>query len=158
MQSIFNFNFHIKRKYQSGGAGYVLSNEALKRFGSALNSTFETCPNTGVEDRDVGQCLRKVNVDMGHSIDGNKERFHVDSMQHHFKNINLGWLKGYSQNVYLQGYNCCSDTSISFHRQTLAEMRLMKKLWSQDLTFKKFYDNFVVLGKNLTEFVAVSRL
>lgn len=33
--------------YHSGGAGYLLSNEALKRLGSKLKENYTFCPNTG---------------------------------------------------------------------------------------------------------------
>lgn len=150
--------FVFSSQYQSGGAGYVLSNEALKRFGSALSPINKMCPDTGVEDMDVGKCLRSINVDMGKSIDGRRERFHVESMQNHFNNKNLGWLKGWSQNVYLPGYDCCSDTSISYHRQTLSEMKLMKELWSRKYTFKDFYDTYSRLRQHLPQFVNSSTL
>ena len=135
-----------------------MSNEALKRFGSALSPINSTCPDTGVEDMDVGKCLRSIQVDMGKSIDGRRERFHVESVQNHFNNKNLGWLKGWSQNVYLPGYSCCSDTSISYHRQTLSEMKLMKELWSRELTFKDFYDAYSGLRQHLPKFVNSSSL
>lgn len=62
--------------YHSGGAGYVLSKEALNRIGSKLNENYEYCENTGSEDADVGRCLRRLNVDSCKSIDKlGRERF-----------------------------------------------------------------------------------
>ncbi len=90
-------------KYQSGGADYVLSNKALKLMNSALESEsnwrpifYQSCPNNEVEDLDIGRCLRRNGIYCGESIDGKRERFHVESMQNHFNNVSLGWLKDYS--------------------------------------------------------------
>ena len=124
----------------------MLSNEALKNM--RLLSGGKSCPYTGVEDLDVGRCLRKIGVSLGESIDGNKKRFHVESVQNHFNNVSLGWLKGYSQHPYLSGYDCCSDSTISFHRQSLEEMKLMKRLWTPGSTFKEFFEKFMTIKKH----------
>ena len=153
-----SFGFNFKNKYQSGGAGYLLSKTALNRLGSELVPINKTCKDTGVEDADVGECLRRLNVSMGESIDGKRERFHVESMQNCFQGKHLGWLKDYSENVYLSGYDCCSDSSISFHRQTLREMRIMKEMWSSELAFNEYFDkSFRLISKSETVFERVLR-
>jgi glycoprotein-N-acetylgalactosamine 3-beta-galactosyltransferase len=73
----YNFKVIVENGYHSGGGGYLLSNEALKRLGSRLTANLSNCQNTGTEDVDVGRCLRKLNVSMGESIDEKgRERFH----------------------------------------------------------------------------------
>ncbi len=47
----YDFKMYIKDGYHSGGGGYLLSNEALKRLGSTLNKDFAFCQNTGTEGR-----------------------------------------------------------------------------------------------------------
>jgi len=56
------FGYHFKGRggYLSGGAGYVLSKESLKRLSSKLSTNQTYCPNTGIEDVDVGNRLASL--------------------------------------------------------------------------------------------------
>jgi glycoprotein-N-acetylgalactosamine 3-beta-galactosyltransferase len=56
----YDFKALVESGYHSGGAGYVLSNEAFARLNKALNSNESFCQNTGTEDVDVARCLRKL--------------------------------------------------------------------------------------------------
>ena len=74
------FGHHLKpfvlpQGYLSGGAGYVLSKEALRRFGTR---PFGLCANdTGFEDILMGDCMQKLGVVVGDSRDEfNRSRFH----------------------------------------------------------------------------------
>lgn len=55
--------------YHSGGGGYLMSREALKRLGSTLANDYKFCKNSGTEDVDVGKCLRKLGVYPNSSLD-----------------------------------------------------------------------------------------
>jgi hypothetical protein len=72
--------------YPSGGAGYVLSNQALSRIGSSLRTNNKFCKITrSGEDLDVAICLRKLQVYPNKSIDDEgRERFHPLSLTSHF--------------------------------------------------------------------------
>lgn len=95
----YGFNFAVKGGYQSGGAGYVLSNEALRRLATKLDQDKRFCPNKGVEDLDVGTCLRRLDVALGSSIDEfGRERFHPLSLTHHYIGNYPEWIHLYAQN------------------------------------------------------------
>ncbi len=71
--------------YNSGGAGYVLSREATHRLVTAVNRNFTVCSDSGIEDLDMGDCLRALHVNPEDTIDEfNKERFHFGSFESHF--------------------------------------------------------------------------
>jgi len=63
----------------SGGAGYVLSREALDRLVQRAMRDSRRClrDGAGVEDVEMGQCLQSVDVAAGDSRDEHgRERFH----------------------------------------------------------------------------------
>ena len=53
--------------YMSGGAGYILSREALKRFveGALKNKYLCKASESGSEDAEMGKCLERVGVHAG---------------------------------------------------------------------------------------------
>lgn len=77
------FKPYAKQGYMSGGAGYVLSKEALRRFVEGFNT--KVCTHTTpVEDLAMGQCLEKMGVVAGDSRDTlHRETFHPFIPEHH---------------------------------------------------------------------------
>lgn len=72
------FGFEFQSKYMSGGAGYILSREAVRLFIEKALPNKDQClsQNTGAEDYEMGRCLRAVNVTIGDSRDEyGRERF-----------------------------------------------------------------------------------
>lgn len=109
----YDFNIIVKNIYHSGGAGYLLTNEAMDRLVKELNTNGSSCKNTGIEDVDVASCLRKLNVTSKKSLDyRGRERFHPLSMEDSFSNNIPDWLFSYSANsvkkvnLYFYKINC----------------------------------------------------
>jgi glycoprotein-N-acetylgalactosamine 3-beta-galactosyltransferase len=72
----FKYWFNVKA-WQSGGAGYVLSQRSMLDLGAQLVKDYNYCPNTGFEDIDVAKCLKMLGTYPGRSRDTlGRERFH----------------------------------------------------------------------------------
>ena len=79
--------------YHSGGASYLLSNEALKIIGDSLIKNYTSCSNTGIEDVDVAKCLNKLGSKQETSLDEDKrERFHPYDVKIHMKGLFGSWI------------------------------------------------------------------
>jgi hypothetical protein len=66
------------RGFIQGGSGWLASREAIKLFAEAMKKDPSFCPNRNglIEDQEVSDCYRKVNVYPGESRDSeNRERF-----------------------------------------------------------------------------------
>jgi hypothetical protein len=96
----YDYKIKVPNGYQSGGGGYVLSNEAMNRLGKKLNEDYSFCEQTDSEDVDVASCLRKMDVLPEKSLDElGRERFHALNLMLHYKGIIPDWFFNYSANI-----------------------------------------------------------
>jgi len=115
-----------KRPFMSGGAGYVLSKEALRRFSVHLsmeksrnNSTISKLCRVETdnlpEDMEMGNCMRSLGVKFQDTRDNiGRFRFFRDSPEKEIFKGKKGknWMFKYERE---EGIRCCSDLAISFH-------------------------------------------
>lgn len=118
----------------SGGAGYVLSKEAVIRFVEDAIPNKALCRQSadGAEDVEMGKCLEKVHVLAGDSRDGEgRGRFFPFVPEHHLipghvdKNF---WYWKYIYYESKEGMDCCSDNAVSFHYVSPNQMYVLEYL------------------------------
>jgi glycoprotein-N-acetylgalactosamine 3-beta-galactosyltransferase len=89
----------IESGYLQGGAGYVLSNKALKKIGLKLINDESFCLNSGREDLDVAKCLRKLSIYTRKSTDEmDRERFHPFNLKTIISGNYPEWFYGQNKN------------------------------------------------------------
>ncbi|XP_062135294.1 uncharacterized protein LOC133845001 isoform X1 [Drosophila sulfurigaster albostrigata] len=118
----FGCHFHPNKdeNYMSGGAGYVLSREALRRLiEHGLHSSGCNRQQSGTEDFEMGVCLKYCGIAPADSRDSyGRHRFMPLSLEHimipgrlHFD----FWLYHYLNYKLNKGLECCSTYAITIH-------------------------------------------
>ena len=116
-----HFKPYMKQGYFSGGGGYVISKEALLRFG---NRSEGTCSNDGgAEDVEFGRCMEKLGVITGDSRDAlGRSRFHCFNPQTHLRGGYPDWYYQYDKYGAQKGPSSMSDYPVTFHYVTPEDM------------------------------------
>ncbi|RWS25030.1 C1GalTA-like protein [Leptotrombidium deliense] len=151
LQFGFKLKPYVKQGYMNSVAGFVLSNEALRRLASKSETKACKKHSTLSEDIAIGICLQSLKVEIVDSRDENgRERFLPFTPRHHLTNAKLEtfWFWKYAfypqQKVSLrlpineqilnvhfsfnEGFKCCSDTAISFNKLTDKQIYAMNYL------------------------------
>ncbi|KAM3596980.1 uncharacterized protein V6R79_023868 [Siganus canaliculatus] len=77
------FRPFVSQGYMSGGAGYVLSKEALRRFIKGFQ-TGECTHTSSIEDMELGKCMQAMKVEVADSRDvKGRETFHAFPPNHY---------------------------------------------------------------------------
>ncbi|CAG0894121.1 unnamed protein product [Darwinula stevensoni] len=126
------FGSHFKY-FMSGGAGYVLSREAVKKFVEQALPNPELCRLGNAEDVSMWHCLHAVGVKAADARDElGRWRFLPFTPEHHltpgFSAGKHEWLWRDSLYPYREGPECCSDTAISFHYISPTNMHALEYL------------------------------
>ncbi|KAJ8687130.1 hypothetical protein QAD02_022924 [Eretmocerus hayati] len=117
------FKPFVKQGYMSGGAGYVLSRESLRKFveEGLKNSTSSQCRQDagGAEDVEMGRCLENIGVRAMDTRDPHgRGRFFPFVPEHHLIPNHVDKDFWYWKYIYYEtkdGLDCCSDSAVSFH-------------------------------------------
>jgi hypothetical protein len=79
-----HFKTIVKQGYYSGGAGYVLSKEALTRFANKGRNSKICRQDGGAEDVELGKCMKNLGVETVNSLDAlGRSRFHCFDPETH---------------------------------------------------------------------------
>ncbi|XP_050301335.1 glycoprotein-N-acetylgalactosamine 3-beta-galactosyltransferase 1-like isoform X2 [Anthonomus grandis grandis] len=131
--------------FMSGGAGYVLSKEALKRFVQEALPNSKVCrqEDTGDEDVEISKCLQGVGVNLGNSLDEeDRNRFtpvFVNYMLIPGIMNEVEWYTRMMYNPYNLGVTCCSDYLITTHYVNPQQMYLLEYLIYHVTPFGRAY-------------------
>ncbi|KAI9559034.1 hypothetical protein GHT06_015823 [Daphnia sinensis] len=116
------FKLIVDNGYISGGAGYVLSKEATRRFVTQGYNNKSICrqDHGGAEDVEMGICMQNLNISAMDTRDSlGRHRFFTFGADFHYFPGGMysedHWHWDYIYYPPTEGRNCCSDTTVSFH-------------------------------------------
>lgn len=110
------FGHTFQQGYASGGGGYILSKEALRRLVTFGTNSTVCRQDGGAEDKEVGKCLRNFGVKLLPSTDRlGRSRFHCFGPETHVNGHYPSWYFGHDANGARKGVDNISDYAVTFH-------------------------------------------
>ncbi|KAJ8298981.1 hypothetical protein KUTeg_023041 [Tegillarca granosa] len=129
-----------KNGFFSGGSGYVLSKAALKRYSTTPSITNKCRKDGEAEDAAMGECMEKLGVEVGDSIDSKgRSRFHCFDVRSHVFGHYPKWYYSYDSHGAKKGIENISDYPVSFH---YIDPKTMYLLEFYIYHLKLYYDQF----------------
>uniref|UniRef100_A0A3B3ZYY1 Glycoprotein-N-acetylgalactosamine 3-beta-galactosyltransferase 1 n=2 Tax=Periophthalmus magnuspinnatus TaxID=409849 RepID=A0A3B3ZYY1_9GOBI len=123
------FSPFVKQGYMSGGAGYVLSKEALRRFVKGFE-TGECTHFSSIEDMALGKCMETMKVPVVDTRDVlGRHTFHPFPLDKYVIRKPPGpqaWHMIYDHYPVIEGPDCCSDYAVSFHYIRPVQMYMLQ--------------------------------
>ncbi|KAK3743745.1 hypothetical protein RRG08_043477 [Elysia crispata] len=122
------FKPFVKQGYASGGGGYVLSREALRRFGAEGYAKSSLCArDRGAEDIEMGRCLQNLGVHLKPSLDAlGRTRFHCFTPERFIMGAVPKWFNSYDLDGIKASITNISDYPISFHYVSPQQMNSLE--------------------------------
>lgn len=123
-----HFKMHVRPNgYNSGGAGYVLSKQALFRLATLGYGNPELCNTRGAdEDVEMGRCMQNLDVRVVDTRDASgRNRFHAYSAAMHLGGGLPRDYGEYDRYGVASGPSATSPQAITFHYVQPREMLLM---------------------------------
>ncbi|XP_042894124.1 glycoprotein-N-acetylgalactosamine 3-beta-galactosyltransferase 1-like [Penaeus japonicus] len=127
----FGQHYKTKSGYNSGGGGYVLGREAVRRFIEKAFHNESVCNTRKVgEDFQLGRCLQGVGIAIIDTRDHLQQgRFFQQHVRQILQDPNIHQrLLYYPVKKDDVADSCCSDTVISFHQMTTADLYMLDYL------------------------------
>ncbi|XP_068241577.1 glycoprotein-N-acetylgalactosamine 3-beta-galactosyltransferase 1-like [Palaemon carinicauda] len=109
---------NANNSFLSGGAGYVLSQGALKIFGEVIYPAANPCHRRTVSNEDVmmGVCMTRSGIMLGDTRDElGRHRFYHNKPEDYIDGKWQKWFPNMMRYRYDKGINSLSETSVSFH-------------------------------------------
>ncbi|CAI4222751.1 unnamed protein product [Auanema sp. JU1783] len=121
---------YLKNGYNAGGAGYVLSREALRQYNEFLYHNESLCPDDIYEDVGIGRCLSSLGI-YPHDTRNNKNQNRFNT--YHPTEVFYGSKNNpkYTWFPEEKGYAAFASDMISFHHLKPDEIRLFDILLYQ---------------------------
>lgn len=111
-----HFKTIVRQGYYSGGAGYILSKETLRRLATTGQDPKFCRQDGGAEDAELGKCMQNLGVRTANSTDAlGRSRFHCFDPETHLMGGYPNWYYKYDANGAKKGLESISDYSVSFH-------------------------------------------